>query len=128
MYIAISATGASRSCRGSSMSRVETAICARCTGRRPRFGELLTGARGRPVTLVIAGPSEPSLEEYWPDVPELAHQATVTDEADASRHVLRPRHHPSAHHGDAQPAPRALPAGPLRGQAPAQHRRASRER
>ena len=49
-------------------------------------------------------------------MPELAHQATVTDEADASRHVLRPRHHPCAHYGDAQPATRALPAGPLRGQ------------
>jgi uncharacterized protein len=36
---------------------------------------------GRPVTLAIAGPSEPSLEEYWPDIAELAHQATVTDEA-----------------------------------------------
>jgi uncharacterized protein len=30
---------------------------------------------------VIAAPSEPSLEEYWPDMPELAHQAKVTDEA-----------------------------------------------
>jgi MOSC domain-containing protein len=33
------------------------------------------------VTLAVAGPSEPSLEEYWPDIAELAHQATVTDEA-----------------------------------------------
>jgi len=33
------------------------------------------------VTLAIAAPSEPSLEEYWPDIAELAHQATVTDEA-----------------------------------------------
>ena len=33
------------------------------------------------MTLAIAGPSEPSLEEYWPDIAELAHQATVTDEA-----------------------------------------------
>src|SRR6476660_7776198 len=47
-------------------------------GGGARFRELLTGALGRPVTLTIAGPSEPSLEEYWP---EIAHQATVTDEA-----------------------------------------------
>jgi len=33
------------------------------------------------VTLAIAAPSDPSLEEYWPDIAELAHQATVTDEA-----------------------------------------------
>ena len=33
------------------------------------------------MTLAIAGPSEPSLEEYWPDIAELAHWATVTDEA-----------------------------------------------
>ncbi|MFL6086978.1 MAG: MOSC domain-containing protein [Mycobacterium sp.] len=46
-----------------------------------RFAELLTGALGRSVTLAIAAPSEPSLEEYWPDIAELAHQETVTDEA-----------------------------------------------
>src|SRR6478736_1662877 len=95
-------------------------------GGGARFGELLNRALGRPVTLAIAARSEPSLEEYWPDIAELAHRETVTDEADASRHVLRPRHHPCAHHGDAQPATRALPAGPLRGQAlPTQHRRAA---
>ena len=33
------------------------------------------------MTLASAAPSEPSLEEYWPDIAELAHQATVTDEA-----------------------------------------------
>ena len=36
-----------------------------------RFAELLTGALGRPVTLASAAPSEPSLEEYWPDIAEL---------------------------------------------------------
>ena len=47
------------------------------------------------MTLAIAGPSEPSLEEYWPDIAELAHQATVTDEVmpagmffDLAVHVL----------------------------------------
>jgi hypothetical protein len=33
------------------------------------------------VTLAIVALSEPSLEEYWPDIAELAHQETVTDEA-----------------------------------------------
>ena len=46
-----------------------------------RFAELLTGALGRSVTLAIAAPSEPSLEEYWPDIAELAHRDTVTEEA-----------------------------------------------
>src|SRR6202165_5252406 len=45
------------------------------------FAELLTSALGRPVTLAIAAPPEPSLEEYWPDIAELDHQETVTDEA-----------------------------------------------
>ena len=93
-----------------------------------RFAELLTGALGRPVTLASAAPSEPSLEEYWPDIAELAHQATVTDEA-MPPGMFFDLQHPCAHHGDAQPATRAPPAGPLRGQAlSAQHRRASRQR
>jgi uncharacterized protein len=45
------------------------------------FAELLSGALGRPVTLATAAPSDPSLEEYWPDIAELDHQDTVTDEA-----------------------------------------------
>ena len=40
-----------------------------------------TRALGRPVTLASAAPSEPTLEEYWPDIAELAHRETVTDEA-----------------------------------------------
>ena len=67
---------AAPACRG---SRRLSALGA--PGDGARFGELLTGARGRPVTLAIAAPSDPSLEEYWPDIAELAHQATVTDEA-----------------------------------------------
>jgi uncharacterized protein len=51
------------------------------TSDDPRFAELLTGALGRPVSLAVAAPSEPSLEEYWPDIAELDHQETVTDEA-----------------------------------------------
>src|SRR6202163_1781985 len=45
------------------------------------FAELLSAALGRPVTLATAAPSEPSLEEYWPDIAELDNQETVTDEA-----------------------------------------------
>src|SRR3954464_9469319 len=67
---------AAPACRG---SRRLSALGA--PGDGARFGELLTGVLGRPVTLVIAAPSEPSPEGYWPDMPELAHQATMTDEA-----------------------------------------------
>ena len=45
------------------------------------FAELLSAALGRPVILATAAPSDPSLEEYWPDIAELDHQETVTDEA-----------------------------------------------
>ena len=45
-----------------------------------RFGDLMSTALGRPVTLATAAPSQPSLEEYWPDMAELDHQETVTDE------------------------------------------------
>jgi uncharacterized protein YcbX len=45
------------------------------------FEEMLTSALGRPVTLAASAPSDPSLEEYWPDMAELDHQETVTDEA-----------------------------------------------
>ena len=46
-----------------------------------RFTELMSTALGRPVTLATGAPSQPSLEEYWPDMAELDHQETVTDEA-----------------------------------------------
>ena len=45
-----------------------------------RFAELMSAGLGRPVTLATAAPSQPSLEEYWPDMAELDHQETVTDE------------------------------------------------
>lgn len=45
------------------------------------FVELLSAALGRPVTLATAAPSDPFLEEYWPDIAELDHQEIVTDEA-----------------------------------------------
>ena len=46
-----------------------------------RFADLISSALGRPVTLATGAHSEPSLEEYWPDMAELDHQETVTDEA-----------------------------------------------
>ena len=51
------------------------------TSDDPRFAERLGSALGRSVTLAIAAPPEPSLEEYWPDIAELDHRETVTDEA-----------------------------------------------
>jgi uncharacterized protein len=45
------------------------------------FAGLVSGALGRPVTLATAAPSDPFLEEYWPDIAELDHQDKVTDEA-----------------------------------------------
>src|SRR4029079_19432493 len=64
---------AAPACRG---SRRLSALGA--PGDGARFRELLTRALGRPVTLAIAAPPEPSLEEYWLDMPELDHQETVT--------------------------------------------------
>jgi len=50
-----------------------------------RFAEVMTGALGRPVRLATAAPTEPTLEEYWPDMAELDHQETVTDETMPAR-------------------------------------------
>jgi uncharacterized protein YcbX len=44
------------------------------------FAERMSTALNRPVTLATAAPSQPSLEEYWPDMAELDYQETVTDE------------------------------------------------
>jgi uncharacterized protein len=44
------------------------------------FAERMSTALGRPVTLASAASSEPTLEEYWPDMAELDYQETVTDE------------------------------------------------
>lgn len=43
--------------------------------------KVLSSTLGRSVELVSAVPDEPTLEEYWPDMEELDHQDTVTDEA-----------------------------------------------
>lgn len=44
------------------------------------FEDLMSTTFGRPVTLATVAPPAPSLEEYWPDIEELDHQETVTDE------------------------------------------------
>lgn len=54
---------------------------ATVTSEDAEFADILTSALGRPVTLATSAPSDPSLEEYWPDIAELDHQETVTDEA-----------------------------------------------
>ena len=42
--------------------------------------DVLSKALGRSVQLVSAVPENPQLEEYWPDLEELDHRDTVTDE------------------------------------------------
>ncbi len=44
------------------------------------FEGLMSNEFGRPVTVATVAPQRPSLEEYWPDIAELDHQETVTDE------------------------------------------------
>jgi len=45
------------------------------------LGEILSNELGREVKFGKAAPQNPSLEEYWPDMEELPHRETVTDEA-----------------------------------------------
>ncbi|NMI02028.1 MOSC domain-containing protein [Pseudonocardia acidicola] len=45
------------------------------------FADVVSAALGRPVSLLAAAPSQPVLEEYWPDMAELAQQEVVTEEA-----------------------------------------------
>lgn len=45
------------------------------------FATAVSDVFGRPVALAATPPPDPSLEEYWPDMPELSQQDTVTDEA-----------------------------------------------
>ena len=42
--------------------------------------DALSCCLGHAVTLESAAPEQPSLEEYWPDMEELDHRDTVTDE------------------------------------------------
>ena len=45
------------------------------------FAPTLSAKLGRAVTLLAAPPQDPQLEEYWPDMEELANRDVVTDEA-----------------------------------------------
>ncbi len=47
----------------------------------PEFARTLSATLGRPVTLLTTPPPDPQLEEYWPDMEELANRDVVTDEA-----------------------------------------------
>ena len=44
------------------------------------FNERMSTTLGKPVVLASAGSAQLSLEEYWPDMAELNHQDTMTDE------------------------------------------------
>jgi uncharacterized protein YcbX len=50
-------------------------------GDDPQLDAELTAALGRPVRLASVVPTEPTLEEYWPDLDDLAHRDEVTQEA-----------------------------------------------
>jgi len=47
----------------------------------PDFASTLSAKLGRPVTLLTTPPQSAQLEEYWPDMEELANRDVVTDEA-----------------------------------------------
>ena len=47
----------------------------------PNLDSLLSRALGCPVTFEAKPPATPQLEEYWPDVENLAHREVVTEEA-----------------------------------------------
>src|ERR1700681_750429 len=47
----------------------------------PDFAPTLSATLGRPVTLLAKPPQQAQLEEYWPDMEELANRDVVTDEA-----------------------------------------------
>ncbi|MHC4398918.1 MAG: MOSC domain-containing protein [Planctomycetota bacterium] len=51
------------------------------TSQEGTVAEALSEALGREVRLESTPPDAPSLEEYWPDVEDLDHRDTVTDEA-----------------------------------------------
>src|SRR5882672_1269510 len=46
----------------------------------PDFAPTLSAALGRPVALLTTPPQNAELEEYWPDMEELANRDVVTDE------------------------------------------------
>jgi uncharacterized protein len=54
------------------------------TSAAAELADVLSEALGRDVVLRSAAPATPTLEEYWPDIEELDHRDTVTDEAMAA--------------------------------------------
>jgi uncharacterized protein YcbX len=50
-------------------------------GDDPELDAELTASLGRAVRLASAAPAQPMLEEYWPDLDDLAHRDEVTEEA-----------------------------------------------
>ena len=78
----------SRRVHQSSGNRVGPASGARDASRRrfcrqlqPDFAPTLSATLGRSVTLLTTPPEHAQLEEYWPDMEELANRDVVTDEA-----------------------------------------------
>lgn len=55
------------------------------TSDDPNVNSVLSRFLGQEITLSSSAPASPELEEYWPDMQELDHQDTVTDEAMPSR-------------------------------------------
>src|SRR5271168_74237 len=51
------------------------------TSTQANLDSLMSRARGASVSLQWKPPASPQLEEYWPDVDNLAHRETVTEEA-----------------------------------------------
>src|SRR5579862_579207 len=54
---------------------------ASATSAQANLDSLLSRALGASVSLQSKPPASPKLEEYWPDVDNLAHRETVTEEA-----------------------------------------------
>lgn len=50
------------------------------TSEEPAIDRRLSQELGRAVTLTAVAPTDPELEEYWPDIDGLAHKDLVTDE------------------------------------------------
>lgn len=51
------------------------------TSTQANLDALMSRALGADVTLKSTPPASPQLEEYWPDIDNLAHRETVTEEA-----------------------------------------------
>jgi hypothetical protein len=61
--------------------RVELPDGSSAVSSTPDFAPTLSSALGRPVALLATPPQDAQLEEYWPDMEELANRDVVTDEA-----------------------------------------------